>query len=60
MLLSIIKVKILSKASSFVKLVVVLLRCRLVKLGRKNSEIEFIVLIIVISNESKLVNTINK
>jgi len=56
MLLSIRKVKTFNKASSSIKSVVVLLRCRLGKLGRKNSEAGVIVLIIVLSINNKMSN----
>ena len=56
MLLSTKKVKTFNKASSSVKSVVVLLRCRFVKFGRKNSEAELIVLIRVVSTNNKLVS----
>jgi len=59
MLFSIRKFKTFNKASSSVKSVVVLLRCRLVKLGRKNSVAEAVVLIIVLSINKQLVIIIN-
>jgi hypothetical protein len=48
-LLLIIKVKTFSSASSSVKSVVILLRSCFAKLGRKNSDIELLVVEIVVS-----------
>jgi len=56
MLLLIRKVKTFNKASSSIKSVIILLRCRLGKLNRKNSKAGVIVLIIVLFINNKISN----